>query len=413
MTRNSVTGNSAAAWGVRLACVDYIPTCSINRQSEIIETLRDWIDQGAIAGKLHSLESEHAMVTAAGAAASGGMRVFTASSSQGLLHATKMLYHVAGWRAPLVLVNISRELPGSTSLEPDHSDILAACDSGFLQIHCATCQEVLDSVLLAYRLAEHEDVQLPVLVYQDIFNLPFAREVVSIPNATTAKQFVGSYNTEINALHTDSRACHADATLSDASYSYFRFEMHLAAQRALAVYDELADEFADFFGRRYPAVDAYRSDDADYVFVMMGAFANKAKEAIDRLRDGGWKVGLLRPRLLQPFPHEKFVSLLQGKQAIAVIEQNISMGKGGMLHSALASALYGQRDVPAILASYIGSPGRSGITTQEFFEMASMLRNAVTSGESPSPRLLFTESKWHDRQKLQPRTHAGHSDRTC
>ena len=169
MSRVLLTGNGAAAWGARLADIDYIPAFPITPQTEIIETLANWVDSGEMAGRLVTLESEHSMLTAAGAAAATGVRVFSATSSQGLLYAMEMLYTVAGWRVPFVLVNVSRGLAAPITLEPDHNDILAARDSGFLQIHCATCQEVLDSVLMAYRLSEEPEVRLPVLVNMDGF----------------------------------------------------------------------------------------------------------------------------------------------------------------------------------------------------------------------------------------------------
>jgi pyruvate ferredoxin oxidoreductase alpha subunit len=179
MKRTLLTGNGAAAWGARLAAVDYVPAFPITPQTEIIETLADWIDAGEMAGRL---------VT--------GVRVFSATSSQGLLYAMEMLYTVTGWRAPFVLVNVSRGLSSPITLEPDHNDILAARDSGFLQIHCASCQEVLDSTLMAYRLAEDERVRLPVIVNLDGFYLSFTRESVEIPDADAARQFVGSFDAE-------------------------------------------------------------------------------------------------------------------------------------------------------------------------------------------------------------------------
>ena len=153
MTRKLLTGNLAAAWGARLADVDYVPAFPITPQTEIIETLARWYERGEAEGRLTMLESEHSMLTAAAAAAATGVRVFTATSSQGLLYAMEMMFAVPGWRAPFVLANVSRALATPITLEPDHTDVLAARDSGFLQIHCATCQEVLDSVLIAYRLA--------------------------------------------------------------------------------------------------------------------------------------------------------------------------------------------------------------------------------------------------------------------
>jgi pyruvate ferredoxin oxidoreductase alpha subunit len=167
LTRQLLTGNAAAAWGARLADVDYVPAFPLTPQTEIIETLAAWFASGEVPGRMVTLESEHSMITAAAAAAATGVRVFTATSSQGLLYAMEMIFTVAGWRVPFVLVNVSRALASPITLEPDHTDVLAARDSGFLQIHCATCQEVLDSVLLAYRLAEDWRVRLPVIVNLD------------------------------------------------------------------------------------------------------------------------------------------------------------------------------------------------------------------------------------------------------
>jgi pyruvate ferredoxin oxidoreductase alpha subunit len=138
MTRSLLTGNAAAAWGARLAAADYVPAFPITPQTEIIETLARWIDTDEMPGRLVTLESEHSMITAAGAAAATGVRVFSATSSQGLLYGMEMLYTVAGWRAPFVLVNVSRGLAAPLTLESDHNDIMAARDCGFLQIHCAT-----------------------------------------------------------------------------------------------------------------------------------------------------------------------------------------------------------------------------------------------------------------------------------
>jgi pyruvate ferredoxin oxidoreductase alpha subunit len=177
-----LTGNGAAAWAARLAHVDYVPAFPITPQTEIIETISRWTDSGEMPARMVTLESEHSMLTAAGAAAATGVRVFTATSSQGLLYAMEMIYAVTGWRVPFVLVNVSRGIASPVTLESDHNDIMAARDSGFLQLHCSTCQEVLDSILLAYRLAEHQRVRLPAIVNLDGFYLSFTREAVDLPD---------------------------------------------------------------------------------------------------------------------------------------------------------------------------------------------------------------------------------------
>jgi len=307
MTRLLLTGNGAAAWGARLALADYIPAFPITPQTEIIETLANWIDSDAMAARLVTLESEHSMITAAGAAAATGVRVFSATSSQGLLYGMEMIFTVAGWRAPFVLINVSRGLASPITLEPDHNDVMAARDSGFLQIHCSTCQEVLDSTLIAYRLAEDARVRLPVIVNLDGFYLSFTREPVELPEAKTAAQYVGSFDPENIRFRASAPVSQAVAVLGGSPYSYFRYESHLAAQNGLSVYDEVAAEFAGLFGRQHDAIEAYQLEDAELVFVMLGSFATKAKQAVDQLRAAGW--AFVTTTLASPFPGATFPAI--------------------------------------------------------------------------------------------------------
>ena len=404
MTRELLTGNGAAAWGARLARVDYVPAFPITPQTEIIESLAGWIDAGEMPGRLVTLESEHSMLTAAGAAASTGVRVFSATSSQGLLYAMEMLYTVAGWRAPFVLINVSRGLSAPITLEPDHNDVLAARDSGFLQIHCADCQEVLDSVLIAYRLAEDHRVRQPVMVNLDGFYLSFTREPVNVPAPTAVDAFLPSFDSEAISLRASAPESQAVAVLGGGPYSYFRYETHLAMINALSAYDPIAAEFADRFGREWPAVEAYRCDDAQIVFLMIGSFATKARAAVDRLRAAGQSVGLLRPRLLRPFPEHALRQQLFGKRGVAVIDQNLSFGKGGILFTQVASALYGRPDAP-LLVSFIGGLGGRDIAPEEFFEIARVVDQAVDQGEAPAPRLLYTQDELREMRRLQTLAH--------
>lgn len=410
MTRKLLTGNGAAAWGARLAKTDYIPAFPITPQTEIIEDISIWIDDGEMDARMVTMESEHSMITAAGSAATSGVRVFTATSSQGLLYGMEMIYTVAGWRAPFVMINVSRGLSSPITLGSDHNDVMAARDSGFLQIHCATCQEITDSVLMAYRLAEHKDVRVPAIVNLDGFYLSFTREPVELPDAEKAAAFVGEFDPENLQFKSSAPLSQAMAVLGGGPYSYFRYESHLAVQRALSVYDEIADEFADTFGRRYDIIDNYQMDDAEYVFVMLGSFATKARDAVDSLRKAGWKVGLARLRIFRPFPQEKIRQLLKGRRAVAVIDQNISMGMGGILHSELATALYGMKDAPGVLASFIGGLGGRDISQQEFFEMINEIKQACDKGESPPPRLLYTQNELTEIRNLQAIAHAEHAE---
>jgi pyruvate ferredoxin oxidoreductase alpha subunit len=396
-----LTGNGAAAWAARLAHVDYVPAFPITPQTEIIETISRWTDSGEMPARMVTLESEHSMLTAAGAAAATGVRVFTATSSQGLLYAMEMIYAVTGWRVPFVLVNVSRGIASPVTLESDHNDIMAARDSGFLQLHCSTCQEVLDSILLAYRLAEHQRVRLPAIVNLDGFYLSFTREAVDLPDTDTVRQFLKPYDPENIKFRASQPLSQAVAVLGGSQYSYFRYEMHLAALNAIEVYREIAAEFAELFGRSYEAVETYRTEDANIVFLMLGSFATKGKDAVDRLRDGGANVGLVRPRLLRPFPEDEIRRAVAGKQAVIVIDQNLSMGKGGVVHAETASVLYGRPDAPSVLLSFIGGLGGRDISAEEFYEMVAIAEQAIASGDTPPPRLLFTEDELREIRKLQ------------
>ncbi|MBI5380134.1 MAG: pyruvate synthase [Nitrospirae bacterium] len=387
-----LTGNMAAAWGARLARAEYVPAYPITPQTEIVETLAQWFADGTMQGKFVTMDSEHSMLTAAGAAAATGVRVFTATSSQGLLYAFEVLYTVAGWRVPLVLVNVSRALASPITLEPDHNDVLAARDAGFLQIHCETCQEVLDSILMAYKIAEDPRVLLPVIVNLDGYYLSFTREPVAIPSAEEAAAFLPPYEPHHAFFKASRPLAQGIAVLGGFIYSYFRYQEQLAARNALAVHDEVAAEFARRFGRSYGPVEAYRLEDAEYALVMSNAFATKGKAAVDLFRQRGERVGLLRLRLLRPFPHEAVQAALRGKRAVAVLDQNLSVGQGGITYQEVAAALYHEPSRPLLL-SCIGGLGGKEISAGEFEEVLELMKEAAATGQVPGPQLLYTEGE--------------------
>src|SRR3990170_1604791 len=400
MAKEMLTGNAAAAWGVRLAEVDYIPAYPVTPQTEIIETIARWISDGEMETRFVTVDSEHSMITAAGAASATGVRVFTATSSQGLLYGFEMLYSVAGWRVPLVMVNVSRGLSSPITLEPDHNDILAARDSGFLQIHCETCQEVLDSILMAYRLAEDERVLLPVLVNMDGFYLSFTREPVEIPDLEKVRKFLPAYQPSHAFFKASQPMAQGVAVIGGPAYSYFKYQMHLASLKALEVYTEVSKEFGEIFGRTYDSIEGYMTDDAEYILIISNSFSTLGKAAVNSARKNGIKTGLLKLRLLRPFPESDIVKAIKGAKAVAVVDQNISVGKGGILYSEIASAMCNQKDKPLLL-SFVGGLGGKNISPQEFeFIIDSMIKTADT-GEIPATRLLYTETEWKEMDRLK------------
>jgi len=406
MTRRLLTGNAAAAWGARLARVDYVPAFPITPQTEILETLGRWIDARELDARLVFLESEHSMLTAAGAAAATGVRVFTATSSQGLLYAMEMLFTIPGWRAPFVLVNVSRGLATPITLEPDHTDVLAARDAGFLQIHCASAQEVLDAVVMAHRWGEDARVRLPVLVNYDGFHVSFTREPVAIPEPAAVDAFLPPFDPGAVRFRASQPVSQAVAVLGGSPYSYFRYEVHLAARAALQVYDGVAADFAARCGRAWPAVETHRTEDAEVVLYMIGSLATRARDAVDRLRDAGLRVGLVRPRLLRPLPVDAIRAALRGVAAVAVLDQNLSMGMGGVLHAELAAALAGDRDAPRTLASFVGGLGGREVTVAELARMADETLSAARDGRELAPRLLYTAQELRELRTLQTLAHA-------
>lgn len=400
MVSRLLTGNAAAAWGARLADVEYVPAFPITPQTEIIESLAEWFAKGQMQGKFVTLDSEHSMITAAGAAAATGVRTFTATSSQGLVYALEALYTVAGWRVPLVLVNVSRGLSSPITLGPDHNDVLAARDAGFVQLHAATCQEVLDSVLMAFRLAEDARVSLPVLVNLDGFYLSFTREPVEIPTVEQVRRFLPAFAPKHPGFRASHPIAQGAAALEGSVYSFFRYQLHLAMCQSLAVHAEVAAEFEAIFGRRYGALETYRLDDAEIVLVMLGSFATKGMAAVNRWRAAGRRVGLVRPRLVRPLPVADLVTALAGRRAVGVIDQNLSPGLGGIVYHEVAGVLASSADRPTILRSFVGGLGGKDISDAEFEHVYQVLRDASPDEPARSAELLFTQG---DRDFVESR----------
>ncbi|GAX60819.1 pyruvate oxidoreductase, alpha chain [Candidatus Scalindua japonica] len=401
MVKEMLTGNLAAAWGARLAEVDYVPAFPITPQTEIIESLSKWINNGVMNAKFTNMDSEHSMITAAGTAAATGARVFSATSSQGLLYGFEMLYNIAGWRVPLVLINVSRAISAPITLEPDHNDILSARDTGIIQIHVETCQEILDTILMAYRISEDERVLLPVLINMDGFYLSFTREPVLIHDSNEIRKFLPEYHPKHAFFKASKPMAQGVAVLGGSAYSYFKYQLHLASLNAIEVYKEVANDFKEIFGRSYPAVEAFMMEGAEYVLVMSNSFAIKGKAAVKSFREKGLRVGLLRLRLIRPFPKTELRLFLNGKKAVAVIDQNISPGSGGIFFNDISETLYHEKQRPDVLLSFIGGLGGKDISLVEFRYIIDEMKKSVETGIIPETQLLYTEKDLRQIDKLQ------------
>ncbi len=392
MKAQLLTGNRAAAAAARLARVDYIPAYPITPQTEIIETVADWVREGTMDSKFVQLESEHSMMTAAGTASLTGARVFTATSSQGLLYALEMLYNVAGWRAPMVLVNVSRGVAAPIVLEPDHNDVLAARDSGFLQFHSETCQEVADLVLLAYRVAEDRRVMLPAIVNMDGFYLSFTRERVTLPEQEAVDRFLPLYE-PLNPVRASRPVSRGSAVMEGFLYSYFKYNMHAAALRAKKVFSEASREYERLFGRAYGPVEGYMLDDAEYVLVMSNSFTSLGRQAVKRMRERGVPAGLLKLRMVRPFPTEEVAALLGGRKVVAVFDQNLAPGFGGIFYPEIAGALYHVRGRPNAILPVIGGLGGKQITSKEMASIFEAMIAIDRQGKTPTPIFLMRDDE--------------------
>jgi pyruvate ferredoxin oxidoreductase alpha subunit len=251
---------------------------------------------------------------------------------------------------------------------------------------------------MAHRIAEDPRVLLPVIVNLDGFYLSFTREPVTIPDIDRVRSFLPTYQPTHAAFRASRPIAQGVTVLGGFAYSFFRYQVHLAARNALAVHDEVAGQFADTFGRRYGAIEAYELDDADYVLVMAGSFATKAKAAIRALRGEGKRIGLLRLRLIRPFPATAIASALAGRRAVAVIDQNLSPGLGGILFQDLAGALIARPDRPTTLRSFVGGLGGKDLSLGEFRHIVDVLETGRSETAPGEPELLFTESEWRQVQ---------------
>jgi pyruvate ferredoxin oxidoreductase alpha subunit len=387
-----LTGNAAAASAARLARVDYVPAYPITPQTEIIETIADWVREGTMDSKFVQLESEHSMMTAAGAASLVGARVFTATSSQGLLYAMEMLYNVAGWRAPMLLVNVSRGLAAPIVLEPDHNDVLSARDSGFLQFHSETCQEVADLVLLAYRVAEDKSVMLPSIVNLDGFYLSFTRERVLLPAQDEVDRFLPPYE-PTGPLRASEPVARGSAVMEGYLYSYFRYNTHEASLRAKGVFARASSEFQKITGRSYGPVEGYMLDDAEYVLVISNSFTALGRQAVRRMRERGIHAGLLKLRMVRPFPAEEIGALLKGRKVVGVFDQNLAPGLGGIFYPEIAAALYHVKGRPDAILPVVGALGGKQITAREMDSVFEEMVAVDREGKDPTPMFLMRDDE--------------------
>jgi pyruvate/2-oxoacid:ferredoxin oxidoreductase alpha subunit len=349
-----MVGNHAVSWGVMLSRAEVISAYPITPQTSIVEELSVLCADGRLKAKFIPVESEHSAMACVIGASAAGVRTFTATSSQGLALMHEMLHWASGSRLPIVMANVNRSLGAPFNIWGEQSDSLSQRDTGWLQIYCESNQEVLDTVIQAFKISEK--VLLPVMVVLDAFVLSHTAEPVDIPDSSIVDQFLPSFKPEfrIDPQNPRSFACF----LAPDFFMEFRHKMQNAMLESEAVCKEVDGQFGEIFGRGYGLVEAYRCEGADLVLMTAGAITSTARVAVDALREKGRKVGLLKLRLFRPFPKDEILGIIRNVEKVAVLDRNLSLGLGGIFAHELRAALCNEKVRPPIYSYITGLGGR-------------------------------------------------------
>lgn len=339
-TKTRMSGNEAVAFAIKQINPDVMPAFPITPSTEIPQFVANMIANGEITTEFIPVESEHSSMSAAIGASAAGARTLTATSSCGLALMWEVLYVAASSRLPIAMAVANRGLTGPLNINAEHSDSMGARDSGWLQIYAENNQEVYDNFLQAYRIAEHKDVKLPVMICQDGFITSHAVENITLWDDEPIKKFVGEYEPEHYLLK-------EDETMAVGPYAVSNYCMEAkkaqaeAMKRAKKVILDVAKEFEAVTGRSYGFFEEYQLEDAEYAVVAIGSVCGTTKDAIDALRKAGVKAGLLKIRVFRPFPAEEIAEALKHCKAIAILDRAESYsGNGGPLGAEVTAALY-------------------------------------------------------------------------
>jgi pyruvate/2-oxoacid:ferredoxin oxidoreductase alpha subunit len=375
--RTILTGNEAAALAARLAGPEVVAAYPITPQTSIAEKLAEYAARGEMQTRYLKVESETSALAACIGGALAGARTFTATSSQGLALMHELLHWASGARLPIVIVNVNRSMAAPWSLGVDHNDTLSQRDTGCLQIYCETAQEVLDTVLIAFKLAEA--VLLPILVCMDGFLLSHYSEPVETPEPGAVREFLGKRRARYRM---DPKApCTFGGGVNSAELFRLRRQLQADMDRVFAQFDRIARRFARRFGRRYRAVEVSRAEAGALALIANGTLAGTVKAY---LKEKGFAkgVGLVKMRLFRPFPGEALRRALAGFRAAVVIDRNLSPGGGGIFAQEIKSALYGSaRALP--LAGVIAGLGGVDVTPADLDALVERIRANPPAGTEP------------------------------
>jgi pyruvate/2-oxoacid:ferredoxin oxidoreductase alpha subunit len=388
-----LTGNEIAAWAARRAKVHVVTAFPITPQTTVMETIAQFVDSGKMNSQFICMESEHSVMAGMVGASMTGARTFTATSGQGLLYMTELVHWASASRLPVVTTIASRGIAPPWNIWVDFSDVLSMRDTGWMIQFASTHQEIFDSVIINYRIAENPEVMLPAFVAYGGFTQSHTSKPVVIPGQARIDDFLPpppKSGWPHLCLDPDRPIVHGNIMMPDQEYMEFRFKIHETMVRATSVIKEAIREFKEDFGRDYfGLIEPYLSEDAEYLLFAIGALAEQAKDAVDSLRKRGVKAGVVKLRYYRPFPTEDLVCLLEGvnPKAVAVADRSIAYGSptGGHISSDFYSVLRQTRKEITFLPAVWGLGGRD-VTVEEQVGLFEDLREFHQEGQIKDER---------------------------
>ena len=364
--RERLSGNEATAFAMKQINPDVVAAFPITPSTEIPQYFSTYVDNGEVDTEFVAVESEHSAMSACIGAEAAGARAMTATSSQGLAYMWEMIQIASGSRLPIVMALVNRAISGPLNIHCDHTDAMAIRDSGWIMLFSETNQEAYDNMLMAHKIAENNDVRLPICVCQDGFITSHSIENIELVETDKVREFVGTYKPEHYLLNQNEQMAVGPMDLQ--SYlTEHKKQQSVAMEKAKKVIANVSDEFASMTGRKYEYFESYKLDDADYVIICMNSTAGTTKTVVDKLREEGVKAGLLKIRMFRPFPGSDIAKSVKNAKAIAVLDRvPLLSATGGPLYEDVVSGMFAEGvQIPTINYTY-GVGGRD--VTQDQIE---------------------------------------------
>ena len=378
--KERMSGNEAVSYAIRQINPDVMPAFPITPSTEIPQMVSTYIANGEMDTEFIPVESEHSSMSATIGAEAAGARSLTATSSAGLALMWEELLLAASNRLPLVMALVNRTLSGPININCDHSDGMGARDTGWIQIYAENNQEAYDNFIQAYPIAEDTRVHLPVMICQDGFITSHAVENITLLEDEAVKDFVGEYHPEEFLLNPGKPIAVGPYSISNYAMEAKK-NQEIALENSKEVILEVAEKFKELSGRGFGLFEEYRTEDADYIMLLMGSAAGTAKQAVDEMREQGKKVGVLKLRVFRPFPAREIAEALKNCKAVAILDRCESYnGNGGPLGSEVTAGLFRHKVMIETVNYIYGLAGRD-FTVSDAVHVFEELEDAVVNGK--------------------------------